>query len=440
MKVCIIGTGYIGLTEGLCFADLGHDVVCHDVVREKIDQLNQGVPVLYEDGLEEMLKRNLKNGKISFTTDLSDALNNADVVFICVNTPENPKDGSADLSAVRAVAKSIAETINNDKKFVLVIRSTVPVGTNREIEKLVRDTNGKLNFSIASNPEFSKQGSAIDDFLRPDRIIVGVADEYAKTVMSAVYKPLTDRGAPILFTSIETAELIKYATNTFLAMKVAFINEIADICEKTGANVAEIAQAMGMDKRISPYFLQAGPGIGGSCFPKDSIALVQIGKKYGLECELLAASVDSNRKRKHRMADKILNASSTNLNGKKIAILGLAFKANTDDTRYSPAISIAEELAKNNVYMNVYDPKGMPKYKTMVSNNVLDHTAFFENPYDAIKDCELLAIITEWSEFRELDYTKIYELLKQKTIVDYRNLLNPEDMKKIGFRYVCIGK
>ena len=440
MKICIIGTGYIGLTEGLCFADLGHDVMCFDIVKEKIEKLKQGIPTIYEDGLEEMLKRNLQSKKITFTCDLKEALNSAEVVFICVNTPESQKDGSADLTALMGATKMVAETMDVNNKFVLVIRSTVPVGTNKKVKEHVKNINGNLQFMMASNPEFSRQGSAIRDFLKPDRIIVGVDNEYSKEVMHNVYKPLTDRGAPILFTTIETAELIKYASNGFLAMKISFINEIADICEKTGANIDEIAKAMGMDKRISPYFLQAGPGIGGSCFPKDSIALVRIGRELGLDMELMYASVESNKKRKKRMAQKIIEASEYSLRNKHIALLGLTFKANTDDTRYSPALDIIKQLNKKKIFVNAYDPHGLENIKHMLPEENLKKNNFFNNPYDAIKDSELLVIDTEWSEFKELDFKKIYDLLKQKTIIDLRNILNREEIEKLGFNYICIGK
>lgn len=440
MKISIIGTGYIGLTEGLCFADLGHNVVCYDILKEKIELLQKGIPTLYEEGLEDMLKRNLESKKISFTTDLKEALKSSKVVFICVNTPENPKDGSADLTALINSTKAVAENMDNNNEFVLVIRSTVPVGTNKLIEENVKKTNSNLRFKMASNPEFSKQGSAIQDFLNPDRIIVGVRDNETQKIMEEVYKPLTDKNAPILFTSIETAELIKYASNAFLATKIAFINEIADICEKTGANVIEVAKAMGMDKRISPYFLNAGPGIGGSCFPKDSIALVQIGKKLGLEMELMLASVESNKKRKKRMAEKIVESSNVKLKGKKIALFGLTFKANTDDTRYSPALDIIKKLNKIGVHINAYDPHGIEKAKMMLPEKNLKKVSFFNNPYDAIYGSELLVIDTEWDEFKKLDYKKIYEMLAQKTIVDLRNILNRKEIENIGFKYVCIGE
>ena len=439
MKIAIIGTGYIGLTEGLCFADLGHTIYCYDIVEEKINKLNNGIPTLYEEGLEEMLKKNL-NKNIFFTSKLDFALKDVDVIFICVNTPENIKDGSVDLTDVIHSTEEISKTINNNKHFVLVIRSTVPVGTNKFIKNNMLKINPNLNFSTVSNPEFSRQGSAIKDFLNPDRIVIGVDDENTKEIMKKVYQPFIEKKFSIFFTTIETAELMKYSSNAFLALKISFINEIADICEKTNANIQEVAQAMGMDKRINPYFLQAGPGIGGSCFPKDSIALVNIGKKLGLEMAINQASYNFNKKRKKDLINRVLNITQYNLTNKTISLLGLTFKANTDDTRYSPAIDLVSELAKKNIYVNTYDPKGIEKFKTMVDKDVLNKVNFFSNPYEAIKDSELLVIITEWQEFKELDYNKVYNLLKQKIILDLRNILDKNKIESIGFKYSCIGK
>jgi UDPglucose 6-dehydrogenase len=440
MKICIIGIGYVGLTEGLCLASLGHDIRCFDIAKDKIEKLKNGIPTFYEENLEEMLKTNLQKNSINFTTDLKEALENVDVVFICVNTPPSVKDGSADLTALIQAVKSVARNMDKNNKFVLVIKSTVPVGTNKIIEKLVHNTNLDLQFTMASNPEFSKQGSAIHDFLNPDRIVIGINDEKTKIIMEKIYKPLTDKNFKILFTNIESAELIKYASNTFLAMKITFINEIADICEKTGANIDDITKAMGMDKRINPYFLQAGPGIGGSCFPKDSVALYNIGKKLGLDMEFVFASVESNKKRKKRMAQKIIDASNSKLKNKRIALLGLTFKANTDDTRFSPALDIIKQLWKKKIYINAYDPKGIEKCKEMLENKYLKTINFFDNPYDTMENSELLVIDTEWQEFKELDYKRIYKLLNQKLIVDLRNILDKKEMEDIGFKYICIGK
>jgi UDPglucose 6-dehydrogenase len=440
MNITIIGTGYIGLTEGLCFADLGHKVICVDINKEIISKLQKGIPTLFEEGLEKMLKKNLKNKRIEFTTDLEYSLQKTDVVMICVNTPENPKDGSADLSAVFGVAKSIAQKANTKKKFVLVVRSTVPVGTNKKVAELVKKENPKVKFDIASNPEFSKQGSAIKDFLKPNRIIVGVQNQQTKKIMNKLYSPITKKGYPIFFCNIETAELIKYASNAFLATKIGFINEMADLCEKTGANVSELAVAMGMDSRIGEKFLQAGPGIGGSCFPKDTKALTKIGDKYKVNFSIVKAVVESNKKRKKAMACKIIETMGGKPRGKKVALLGATFKAGTDDTRYSPAISIIERLAKNKVFINLYDPQGLEKIKSMLSKRALKKTTFCRDVYEASKDADILVIATEWKDFKKIDYKKIFVLLKNKVILDLRNLLNREALKKIGFSYFGIGK
>ena len=443
MKIGIIGTGYIGLTEGLCFASLGQNVICYDIIKEKIEQLNKGIPTLYEESIDVLLKENLEKKSITFTDDLKVVLSGSEIVFLCVNTPENPETGECDLSQILTSTESIAkmsETLGN-KFFILAVRSTVPVGTNKKIKEHMLKINPKLNYLQCSNPEFSRQGSAIHDFMNPDRIIVGVDDDKCKERMGLVYKPLTDKGFPIFFSNIETAEMIKYASNTFLNIKIGFINEICDICEKTGANVTDIAKAMGMDKRISPLFLRPGPGIGGSCFPKDSIALSKMGDKLGLDLKIINASVTSNIARKNSLANRVIMLSNDkNLDGKTISLLGLTFKANTDDTRYSPSLNLVEELAKKNVKVNAYDPHGTEKFKYMVDKKALDFIKFFDNAYDAIKDTELLVIITEWEEFKNLDYKKIYDLIKQKVIVDFRTILNEQELEKIGFKYYYIGK
>jgi UDPglucose 6-dehydrogenase len=442
MKIGIIGTGYIGLTEGLCFASLGQNVICYDIIKEKIDQLNKGIPTLYEENIDVLLKENLEKKTITFTDDLKVVLSGSEIVFLCVNTPENPETGECDLSQIMTSTESISkmsETLGN-KFFILAVRSTVPVGTNKKVKEHMLKINPKLNFLICSNPEFSRQGSAIYDFMNPDRVIVGVDNEKSKERMGLVYKPLTDKGFPIFFTNIETAEMIKYASNTFLNIKIGFINEICDICEMTGANVEDIGKAMGMDKRISPLFLKPGPGIGGSCFPKDSIALAKMGNKLGLDLQIINASVNSNIARKNSLASRVINYSKNKLEGKTISLLGLTFKANTDDTRYSPALNLVEELAKKNIKVNAYDPHGTDKFKYMVDPKALDFIRFFDNAYDAIKDTELLVIITEWDEYKHLDYQKIYDMIQQKVIVDFRNILNAQEMEKIGFKYYYIGK
>ena len=442
MKIGIIGTGYIGLTEGLCFASLGQNVICYDIIKEKIDQLNKGIPTLYEENIDVLLKENLEKKTITFTDDLKVVLSGSEIVFLCVNTPENPETGECDLSQIMTSTESISkmsETLGN-KFFILAVRSTVPVGTNKKIKEHMLKINPKLNFLICSNPEFSRQGSAIYDFMNPDRVIVGVDNEKSKERMGLVYKPLTDKGFQIFFTNIETAEMIKYASNTFLNIKIGFINEICDICEMTGANVDDIGKAMGMDKRISPLFLKPGPGIGGSCFPKDSIALAKMGNKLGLDLQIINASVNSNIARKNSLASRVINYSKNKLEGKTISLLGLTFKANTDDTRYSPSLNLVEELAKKNIKVNAYDPHGTDKFKYMVDPKALDFIRFYDNAYDAIKDTELLVIITEWDEYKHLDYKKIYDMIQQKIIVDFRKILNEEEIENIGFEYYYFGK
>ena len=442
MKIGIIGTGYIGLTEGLCFASLGQNVICYDIIKEKIDQLNKGIPTLYEENIDVLLKENLEKKTITFTDDLKVVLSGSEIVFLCVNTPENPETGECDLSQIMTSTESISkmsETLGN-KFFILAVRSTVPVGTNKKIKEHMLKINPKLNFLICSNPEFSRQGSAIYDFMNPDRVIVGVDNEKSKERMGLVYKPLTDKGFQIFFTNIETAEMIKYASNTFLNIKIGFINEICDICEMTGANVDDIGKAMGMDKRISPLFLKPGPGIGGSCFPKDSIALAKMGNKLGLDLQIINASVNSNIARKNSLASRVINYSKNKLEGKTISLLGLTFKANTDDTRYSPSLNLVEELAKKNIKVNAYDPHGTDKFKYMVDPKALDFIRFYDNAYDAIKDTESLVIITEWDEYKHLDYKKIYDMIQQKIIVDFRKILNEQEMENIGFKYYYIGK
>jgi len=442
MKIGIIGTGYIGLTEGLCFASLGQSVICYDIIKEKIDKLKKGIPTLYEENIDFILKENLEKKAITFTDDLKVVLSGSEIVFLCVNTPENPKTGECDLSQIMDSTESISKMseILGNKFFILAIRSTVPVGTNKQIKEHMLKINPKLNFLICSNPEFSRQGSAIYDFMNPDRVIIGVDNEKSKERMGLVYKPLKDKGFQIFFTNIETAEMIKYASNTFLNIKIGFINEICDICEMTGANVNDIAKAMGMDKRISPFFMKPGPGIGGSCFPKDSIALAKMGNKLGLDLQIINASVNSNIARKNSLANRVINYSKNKLEGKTISLLGLTFKANTDDTRYSPSLNLVEELAKKNIKVHAYDPHGTDKFKYMVNPKTLDFIRFYDNAYLAIKDTELLIIITEWDEFKHLNYKKIYDMIHQKIIVDFRKILDEQEMESIGFKYYYIGK
>jgi UDPglucose 6-dehydrogenase len=438
MRVAIIGTGYIGLTEGVCFADIGHQVICVDKNPEIIEKLQKGIPTLYEEGLETILARNIKNGRISFTTDIKEALQNTDIVLIAVNTPENPKDGSADLTAVYGVAKEIAKNAGIQKEIVVVVRSTVPVGTNKEVKKIIKKANPKLKFEIASNPEFSKQGSAIKDFLSPDRVIIGVENEKAKKTMGKLYEPIERSGYPILFTEIETAELIKYASNSFLAVKIGFINEMSELCRKSGADVKELAKAMGMDNRISDKFLNPGPGYGGSCFPKDTSALVKIGEKYNVNLAITNATIKSNKNRKIKMADIIVEACGNSVKDKTICILGLAFKANTDDTRYSPALVIIEELIKKGAKIKTYDPQAMKKAKEMLSTRALKNTTFYEGMYDAMKDSDAMVIATEWKEFKDMDLKKFTKLVKTNIMIDLRSVFDKKILReKVKYYSIC---
>ena len=438
MRIAIIGTGYIGLTDGVCFADIGHQVICVDKNPEIIEKLQQGIPTLYENGLEEILERNIKNKRISFTTDIKKALQNVEVVLIAVNTPEDPKDGSADLSAVYGVAKEIAKNVELKKEIVVVVRSTVPVGTNKEVKKIIKKANPKLKFEIASNPEFSKQGSAIKDFLSPDRVIIGVESKFAKKVMGKLYEPIERSGYPILFTEVETAELIKYAANSFLAVKIGFINEMCELCRQTGADVKELAKAMGMDSRISDKFLNPGPGFGGSCFPKDTSALVKIGEKYNTKLSIVDATLKSNRARKVHMGNIVVEACGGSVKDKNICLLGLAFKANTDDTRYSPALVVIEELVKKGAKIQAYDAQGIAKAKQMLSKKALKNTEFFEDKYDAMVDSDAVVIATEWKEFKDIDLKKFKKLVKSNIMVDLRGIFDKKVIReKIKYYSIC---
>lgn len=439
MKVTIVGTGYVGLTEGLCFAEVGHNVTCVDINEKIIKMLSQGIPTLYEENLEEMLKKNLANGRIKFTTSLEDGVKDADVILTAVNTPENPIDGSADLRAVFAVSKDLATKAKDG--IVVVTRSTVPVGTNKKVEKIIKEANPSLDFHIASNPEFSKQGSAIQDFLYPDRVIVGVENDYAKEKMNELYAPIVKDKYPILFTNLETAELIKYASNSFLAVKIGFINEMANICEKVGADVSELADAMGLDSRIERKFLNAGPGYGGSCFPKDTSALVKIAESMGLETPIVKSTLRANKKRKVEMAHKIASSfKDSDVKGQRIAILGVAFKANTDDTRSSPALPIIEELHRLGAELHVYDPQAMEKAKDMLPKEVVLETKWHDSVEDATNGAGAVAIITGWDEFKTLDLKKLKDAMNGNIIVDLRNVLEVKKVKELGFIYDCIGK
>jgi len=437
-KIAVIGTGYVGLVSGLCFAKIGHNVICVDNNLSKIEQLQNGGIPIYEPGLKAILDEAIANKKITFTTDLAKAVQSCQAVFIAVGTPQDEKTGSADLSFVFEVAKQIAPHINSYK--VIITKSTVPVGTNLQIKRIIRQTNEDADFSIASNPEFLREGCAIDDFLMPDRIVVGLEDAkentLAKKIMAEIYNHFNGI-APLIFTDITTAEMIKYAANSFLAMKICFINEIADLCEKVGADVRQLSKGIGLDSRIGNKFLNPGPGFGGSCFPKDILALENIAEKNNVELSLINSTIKSNAKRKIKMAEKIISANGGNVDGKTIAILGLAFKGNTDDIRYSPAIVIIRELIKKGAKIHAYDQEAMPNTKKELGENSTIN--YFPTPYEAIKNADSTIIATEWEEFKTLNLSKVRQLQKSNVIVDLRNMLDAKKARELGFKYVGIG-
>jgi len=433
MHIAMIGTGYVGLVSGACFSEFGVDVICVDKDAEKIAMLEAGRMPIYEPGLEELVAKNVEAGRLSFTTDLTNAVKNADAVFIAVGTPSRRGDGHADLSFVYAAAAEIAEAV--DGYTVVVTKSTVPVGTGREVEKIIAETRADADVDVVSNPEFLREGSAIEDFMRPDRVVIGTKSERAQDVMQNLYRPLYLIETPIVFTSRQTSELIKYAANTFLATKITFINEIADLCEIVDADVQDVARGIGLDGRIGRKFLHAGPGYGGSCFPKDTLALVRTAEEVGSPLRIVETVVDINDKRKGHMADKIVQSCGGSVDGKTVAILGVTFKPNTDDMRDSPSLDIVAGLQGGGASVRAYDPEGMDEAKGMMTD-----VTWCEDAYDAMAGADVLAIVTEWNEFRALDMDRVRDLLKAPVIVDLRNIYNPDDMAAAGFDYACIGR
>ncbi len=419
MKITVIGSGYVGLVSGVCFAKLGHEVICVDKDEKKISQLKSGVVPIFEPGLSELLAE----VKISFTTNLKDGLDGSAVVFIAVGTPQD-EDGSADLSYVLAAAKEVAELSKSYK--LIVTKSTVPAGTGAKIKALIKRVNPLLDFAVASNPEFLREGVAINDFMNPDRIVVGVEDEKAQKIFAEIYEKFAPE--KLVATDIITAELIKYAANSFLATKISFINEMADLCEAVGGNIKQLARAVGLDSRIGEKFLNPGPGFGGSCFPKDILAILNVAKENSVELSLIDSVIASNQKRKIRMVEKILAVPA-----KKIALLGLAFKGNTDDIRYSPAITIAKELAKKDVKIFAHDFAAIENAKRELAE--FKNISFFEDLYEATSDADVIVIVTEWEEYRALDFSKI----RTKKIIDLRNLFDAKEMREKGFEYHCVG-
>ena len=433
MRVTMIGTGYVGLVSGACFADFGHTVTCVDKDAGKIARLQKGEIPIFEPGLDELVKDNVEQGRLFFTTDPSTAIRDADAVFIAVGTPSRRGDGHADLSYVYAAAEEIAGLMNG--YTVVVTKSTVPVGTGDEVEAIIKKTNPGADFAVVSNPEFLREGAAIGDFKRPDRVVVGTNDERARDVMRQLYRPLSLNETPMVFTERRTSELIKYAGNGFLAMKITFINEIADLCEAVGANVQEVAKGIGLDNRIGRKFLNAGPGYGGSCFPKDTLALMKTARDNNAPIELIEATVRVNKARKQKMAQKIIEAVGGNVNGKTIAVLGLTFKPNTDDMRDAPALDIVPTLQAEGARVRAFDPEGMNEAKHMLKD-----VAFATGPYDCVQNADAVVIITEWDQFRALDLDRIKDALKTPTGIDLRNIYRPDEMRAKGFKYVSVGR
>ena len=432
MRVAMIGSGYVGLVSGACFADFGHDVICVDVNAARIEDLKQGRIPIYEPGLDRLVATNAAAGRLSFTTDLGAAVAASEAVFIAVGTPSRRGDGHADLSYVSAAAREIAKAIKG--YTVVVNKSTVPVGTGDMVEQIIREARPDAEFSVASNPEFLREGAAIEDFKRPDRVVVGVNDERAKQVMAELYRPLSLNAAPVLFTDRRTAELTKYAANAFLATKITFINEIADLCEEVGADVQLVARGIGMDKRIGPKFLNAGPGYGGSCFPKDTLALIRSAQDNGVAIRVVEAVVAVNDARKTAMARKVVKACGGSVNGKTIAVLGLTFKPNTDDMRDAPSINIIDALQRAGATVRAHDPVGVEQAK-----QVLQGVTYVDSPYDCAQDADALVLITEWDAYRALDLGRLKQRMRQPVVVDLRNVYRVEEMARHGFDYIRVG-
>ena len=433
MRIAMIGSGYVGLVSGACFSDFGHQVSCVDLDETKIVALRGGIMPIYEPGLKELVDRNAREGRLSFTTDLDSSVAEAEAVFIAVGTPSRHGDGHADLSYVYAAAAKIAAAARGP--LVVITKSTVPVGTGDEVERICRDSRPDLGIDVVSNPEFLREGAAITDFKRPDRIVVGCESERARAVMAAVYRPLYLNQSPIVYVSRRTSELIKYASNAFLAVKITFINEMADLCEKTGANVQDVARGMGLDGRIGSKFLHAGPGYGGSCFPKDTLALVKTGQDYEAPMRITETVVAVNDQRKRAMGRKIIAACGGSVRGKTIAILGLAFKPNTDDMREAPALTVVTALQDAGANVRGYDPESMEQAMPLLPN-----MAFAANAYECVEGAHAVAILTEWDEFRALDLGRLKSLLKTPTIIDLRNIYPPADMASQGFVYTSVGR
>jgi UDPglucose 6-dehydrogenase len=432
VDIAVVGTGYVGLVTGAGLADFGNDVVCVDVDVKKIDALRNGQIPIYEPGLDKLVSKNVAEGRLKFTTELPEAIQDARAIFIAVGTPPRA-DGSADLRYVESVARSIAEHMNSPK--LIITKSTVPIGTGKLIEKILEESGNKHKGSVVSNPEFLREGSAIEDFMKPDRVVIGASDPEAADLMKEIYAPLHSLEIPFVVTNVESAELIKYAANGFLATKITFINEIAVICEKVGANVHDVAIGMGLDTRIGPKFLQAGPGFGGSCFPKDTAAMADISRREGYDFQIMEAVLRVNDDIKQRMVEKVIAAAGGNVQGKSIGVLGLAFKPETDDMRDSPAIAIIKGLQQAGAAIRAYDPQAVENSKAFLQN-----ITYCADAYQTAEGADILVIATEWNEFRALNFTRIRKALREPIVVDLRNVYDPQRMRAEGFTYFSVGR
>ena len=433
MRIAVIGSGYVGLVSGTCFADIGHDVVCIDNNAAKIDALNHGIISIFEPGLEELVAKSRANGRLTFTTDLAGTVRDSDAVFIAVGTPSRAGDGFADLTHVFEASRQIARAVRG--YTVIVVKSTVPVGIGAEIERIMRDINPDAGMGFASNPEFLREGSAIGDFMRPDRIVIGQSEPKVRAVMSEIYRPLSPGGEHLFFTSRNNSELIKYAANAFLAMKITFINEMADLCEAVGGDVKDVATGIGLDPRIGPQFLRAGPGYGGSCFPKDTLALMNTARDLGVAMRLVEATIAVNDQRKRTIARRVLAALGGTIRGRTIAILGLTFKPDTDDMRDAPSLDIIRFLQDQGATIRAYDPEGMDAARKLTSNVI-----FATDAYDAAQGADALVIVTEWNIFRALDFSRLKDVMKNPVVVDLRNIYDPEDVRRQAFSYTGVGR
>ncbi|GGE54564.1 UDP-glucose dehydrogenase family protein [Actibacterium pelagium] len=430
MKIAMIGTGYVGLVSGVCFSDFGHEVICVDKDPRKLEMLEAGEVPIYEPGLDELMAKNVAAGRLSFTGDLAAAVDGADAVFIAVGTPTRRGDGHADLTYVMAAAEEIANSLTG--YAVIVTKSTVPVGTNRKVAETVRAANPDADFDVASNPEFLREGAAIDDFMRPDRVVVGVESDRAEEVMGEIYRPLFLRDFPIVYTDLESAEMIKYAANAFLATKITFINEIATLCEKTGADVKSVAKGMGLDGRVGNKFLHAGPGYGGSCFPKDTSALARIGQEHASPMQITETVITVNNAMKQRMVSKLQDMCNGKFNGKTVAVLGVTFKPNTDDMRDAPSLTIVPALVGGGAKVRVVDPQGRRE-----GEELLPGVEWFEDSYAATEGADLLVLLTEWNEFRALDLQRLASSMSEAKLADLRNIYSVEDAQRAGFTAYC---